>query len=43
MANEIQRLEENVNPLDKSSDYGIDLFIKAARFVAEQIPFTRPI
>lgn len=37
MAEEMERLKENVNPLDQSSGYGTDLFIRTARFVAEQI------
>ena len=37
MAEEMERLKANVNPLDQSSGYGTDLFIRTAWFVAEQI------
>ena len=36
-AAEMESLRENVNPLALSSEYGIDLFIRAACFVTEKI------
>ena len=36
-AEQMIRLRENVNPLAQSSDYGRDLFIRAACFVADNI------
>lgn len=37
MAKEMKRLKVNVDPPNQSSGYGTDLFIRTARFVAEQI------
>ena len=34
---EMEGLRENVNPLAISSDYGVDLFLRAACYVAERI------
>ena len=36
-AEEMESLIANVNPVALSSEYGIDLFVRAACFVAEQI------
>ena len=36
-AEEMEGLRENVNPLTISSEYGVDLFLRAACYVAERI------